>query len=304
MDLRRAWPAIGLVVLLVIDVVLVTWALWPPPPVSIPPTPAPTPSTTASASPSPAADAGDSPRPLTRLVVAAGKNAVWAVDVGTCAEPGAVHVSANRGKSWATRPAPGSVTRVRPDSASTAFAVGGDRRCDYAMWTTSDGGDGWNGPRSAAATWGRSPRDARVVQRPGSDPVRPCPGRSPVLDLVTVDSANAAALCGDGTLRETTDGGGSWSTALTRKGGAALALSSSGTGVVAWLDAGCAGVVVGVLTDGELGKGRCVDGVEPAAGEVAVAVAPSGVWLAAGDAVLRADAPDGDFTRVSDWPTG
>ncbi len=59
-----------------------------------------------------------------------------------------------------------------------------------------------------------------------------------------------------------------------------------------------------MLADGKLGKGRCVDGVEPSPGEVAVGIAPSGVWLTAGDAVLRADAPDAAFARVSDWPTG
>ena len=63
-------------------------------------------------------------------------------------------------------------------------------------------------------------------------------------------------------------------------------------------------MVVGALADGKLGTGSCVDGIEPAAGEVALAIAPSGVWLAAGDAVLRADAPDAAFTKVSDWPAG
>ena len=308
MDLRRAWPTLGLVVLLVLDLVLVLWALWP----SSPAAPARTPSRTATATPtatptasaSSGAAAAATPRPLTRLVVAVGRNAVWAVDVGTCAEPGAVHVSDDRGRTWASHSAPGSVTRVRPDAAGAAFVVGGTRRCQYRLWTTSVGGTSWNGPRSAAATWGRDPKDARVVQRPGGAPVRPCPGRGVVLDLAAVDASNATALCGDGTLRRTTDGGAGWSTSLTREGGAALALSSPATGVVVWVDGTCDGVVVGVLTDGALGAGRCVEGVAPAAGEVAVGIGPSGVWLTAGDAVLRADAADGAFTRVSDWPTG
>ncbi len=73
---------------------------------------------------------------------------------------------------------------------------------------------------------------------------------------------------------------------------------------MAWLDATCDGVVVGALADGKLGSGRCVEGVEPAPGEVAVGLAPSGVWLAAGDAVLRADAADAAFAKVSGWPKG
>ncbi|MFL6166739.1 MAG: hypothetical protein ACJ710_10670 [Ornithinibacter sp.] len=81
-------------------------------------------------------------------------------------------------------------------------------------------------------------------------------------------------------------------------------MSSARKGVVAWLDASCDGVVVGGLSDGELSAGSCVTGVEPAPGQVAVGIGPGGVWLAAGDAVLHADAADSTFTRVSGWPTG
>ena len=142
------------------------------------------------------------------------------------------------------------------------------------------------------------------MQRPGAAPVRPCPGRAPVLDLAAVDPSNATALCQDGTLRRTTDGGAGWSTIATRAGGAALALSSPAKGVVAWLDATCDGVVVGALADGKLSAGSCVKGVKATPGEVAVGIAPSGVWLAAGDAVLRADAADATFAKVSGWPKG
>ncbi|MFL6166738.1 MAG: hypothetical protein ACJ710_10665, partial [Ornithinibacter sp.] len=142
-----------------------------------------------------------------RLIVAAGGGAVWAADVGSCATPGAVHVSDDGGKAWTTSPAPGSVTRVQADGPSTAFVVGGTRRCNYRLWATTAGGVSWNGPRSGSATWGRSPKDDRVVQRPDAAPTRPCAGRSPVLDLAPVGSSTATVLCGDGTVRRTTDGG-------------------------------------------------------------------------------------------------
>ena len=312
MDLRRAWPTIGLAVLLVLDLVLVVWALWPSSPPSSSPVvtvtaaASPTPTTSPSGSPSPKAttDAAATPRPLARLVVPVGRNAVWAADAGTCAKPGRVHVSDDRAKTWTSNAADGSVTRIRPDGTTTGFVVGGTVRCELRLWATDDGGDSWNGPRSAAAAWGRSPKDPRVVHRPGGDPVTPCSGRSPVLDLVALDGSNATALCGDGRLRRTTDGGSDWSTGPTRDGGVALALSSASTGVVAWLDDPCDGVIVGVLADGKVGSGRCVEGVDPAPGQVALGVAPSGVWLTAGDAVLRADGPGDDFSRVSDWPSG
>lgn len=312
MDLRRTWPTIGLAVLLVLDLVLVVWALWPSSPtpaaadlaVTSTATASSTASPTSSSTPSSAVTSADvTPRPLTRLVVPVGRNAVWAADAGTCKAPGRVHVSDDRGKSWATHAAAGSVTRVRPDGASAAFVVGGTRTCQTRLWATSDAGDSWTGPRSAAAAWGRSPKDARLVHRPGGDPVTPCRGRSPVLDLVSVGASNATAQCGDGALRRTTDGGDDWATGPTVEGGVALALGSAGTGVVARLDAECDGVVVGVLADDEVGSDRCVEDLDPTPGKVALGLAPSGVWLAAGDAVLRATEPGAAFERVSDWPT-
>jgi hypothetical protein len=313
MHLPRAWPTIGLATLLALDLVLVVWAVWPTAPASasslvttaaVPSTVPSTPSPAADRSPAPTTDAVATPRPLTRLVVPVGKNVVWAADTGTCTAPGTVHVSDDRGGTWTTHRTDGSVTRIRPDGATAAFVVGATARCVTRMWTTSDAGGTWNGPRSAASAWGRSSRDPRLVHRPGGKAVTPCPGRSPVLDLVGVDRSNATALCGDGTLRRTADAGATWRAGPTREGGVALALSTAGTGVVAWLDADCDGVVVGVLAAGGLGRGRCVDGVDPAPGEVAVGVAPSGVWLTAGDAVLRADGPGAAFERVSAWPTG
>lgn len=311
MDLRRSWPTLGLVVLLVLDLVLVVWALWPSSrtAASTAPLVTATASLTPSSSASPSATASSAadpvrPSPLTRLVVPVGRSAVWAVDAGTCKAPGAVHVSDDGGKTWSSHPAAGSVTRVRPDGPSSAFVVGGTRTCQSRLWTTSDGGRTWNGPRSAAAAWGRSPKDARLVLRPSGAPVTPCPGRARVLDLVALNRFDASALCDDGTLRRTTNGGDAWSTGLTVRSGLALALSSPDTGVVASLARDCDGVVVGVLTTAGLGPSICVAGVRPAAGEVALGVASSGVWLTAGDAVLRAPGPGGAFTRVSGWPTG
>jgi hypothetical protein len=312
MDLRRSLPVIGLMLLLVLDLVLVVWALWPSPraasalpqvtvTASVPPSSSGRPSSGVTEGSKPDAYA---PRPLTRLVVPVGKDAVWTADVGTCAEPGTIHVSDDRGETWSTHTAEGSVTRLRPDGASSAFVVGGDRRCQTRLWSTSDGGDSWNGPRSAAAAWGRSPKDPRLVHRPGGDPTAPCPGRSPVLDLVGLDGVNATALCGDGSLRRTSNAGENWRTSVTHEGAVALALSSPGAGVVASVDGECAGVVVGLLADAEVGGERCIKGLEPSPGEVAIGVSSGGVWLAADGRLLRAAEPGGAFERVSDWPTG
>lgn len=324
LDRSRLVPMLGLGILLVVDLVLVVWALWP---TALPAnatgadavttaatagSPSDSGSATATASPSaspsvspPASPAAlFEPKPLTRLVVALGGQSVWAADAGTCDTPGTVHVSKDGGRTWSSNPTPGSLTRLRPANGSDAFGVGGGKGCDLRLWRTSDGGEQWSGAQSAASAWGRSASDVRRVHRPEAAPVTPCPKQESVLDLVGLGRYNAAVLCSGGELRTTADGGRSWRTAAERPGAVALALSGTGQGVVAAVDTDCEGVVVQRLSGGRLAADRCVGGVTPAPGEVALSLARDQVWLVAGDAVLRASSPDAAFTRVSDWPQG
>lgn len=328
MDRRRLLPAVGLGILLVVDLVLVVGALWPTSvttaptstdavaSVSAPASPSTaarstaSPSSTASATPSPTASPSTSatplpgPSPLTRLVVGLGDQAVWAADGGSCDAAGSVHVSTDGGRTWWSRKAPGSVTGLRPSTASVGFVVGGEDGCMLRLWRTANGGGRWSGAQSAASAWGRSAADASLVNRPEAAPVRPCPRQEPVVDLVALGRYTASVLCSGGALRSTSDGGRSWDTTVKRPGAVALSLSGTGQGAVAAVDPGCAGVVVQRLSGGRLGADRCVGGPTPAPGQVALSVTRGAVWLVAGDTVLRATAPDKTFERVSAWPTG
>ena len=312
MDRSRLLPVLGIGALLVVDLVLVVWALWPTsPPTATTPGSATagssagtTPSPGATPSPSPSPSAATTPKPLTRLLAAPGTQTVWAADAGSCESRGRVHVSRDGGKTWSTSTAPGSVTRLRPSDASNGFIVGGGEECELRLWRTANGGERWGAAQSAAAAWGRSAEDDRRVHRPSAAPVTPCPKQEPVLDLAVWGEYSAAVLCGEGALRATADGGRSWRTTLERPGAVAIAISGTGQGVVAEVDAGCDGVLVTRLSGDELREGQCVKGVTPEAGEVAISVSSGNVWLVAGDAVLRASAPDSEFTRLSDWPEG
>jgi hypothetical protein len=315
MDLSRRVTAPGLGILLVVDLVLVVWALWPTSvqgtatgadavtTASAAGSPSASGTATTTATPSASPLAMREPKPLSRLVAAVGGQSVWAADTGTCDTPGTVHVSKDGGRTWSTTVTPGSVVRLRPANGSDAFVVGGGKGCDLRLWRTSDAGEQWSGAQSAGSAWGRSASDVRRVHRPEAGPVTPCPKQDAVLDLVGLGRYNAAVLCSGGALRTTADGGRSWRTTVERPGAVALALSRVGQGVVAAVDTDCDGVVVQRLAGGRLADGRCVDGLTPAPGEVALSLVTGGVWLVAGDSVLRANSPDGTFAQISAWPS-
>ncbi len=307
------WGTIGLVALLAVDLVLVVAAVWPSsaPAVSAAgasaggstaPVESPQATATASAStsptPSPSPTAVDAV-PLTRLVASVGRQVAWVVDTGSCDQRGTVRVTTDGGASWTKHAAPGYVTRVRPSSASAAFTVGGGDGCSFVLWSTSDGGGSWSGPQSAQAAWGRSPTDPTLVERPGGDPVRACARGADVVDLTGSDRANAAVLCSDGRVRETSNGGGAWRTVVERDGALALSWGGGGSGVLAGTGDGCEGVLVVPVEAGTAGTPTCVEKLTPVAGEVAVSQGGGGLWLVAGDQVATASSPDGPWTVVA-----
>lgn len=321
MDSRRLLATLGLVAFVLLDVSLVAWALWPStaPAVSLPAwTPssavttsspaAPTSSAaslfpTPSATPSPSATRSPADEPATRQIAGVSADVVWAADQGTCEAPGTVHVSTDGGASWATRAAPGAVTRLRPSGPDSAFVVGGDAACDIRMWDTGDGGRSWSDPQSAAAAWGRDAVDPTLVHRPGAGPVTPCRSGALVLDLAGLRDGVASVVCGGGVLRSTADGGKTWTTTLSRPGLAAVSLAAPGRGVVAGIAPGCDGVTVIRFRDGKGGAATCAGTTRPRHGQVSVSVADGATWLVAGTSVLRAPG-GGDFEAVGTWPAG
>ena len=303
MDLRRALPAIGLVTLLALDLVLVVWALWPSgSPVSsasAKPSSSASSSSGPAASPSPSAsEAPTGPTPVSRVLAAVDARTAWLATTGTCEEPGGLQVTSNTGASWTASEIPGAVTRIRPSTKTASFVVGGSGKgCEMRLWTTGDGGKEWSDPASADAAWARDAGNERRVIRPGGDTVAPC-GRAVVLDLASLGRFTATALCGDGKVRTTGDGGDTWPTAFSAKGSLALALLPSGRGAIAARADGCDGVQVTALVGGSPADRRCVAGADATPGRVAVAVTDGAAWLVAGDAVYTASDPAGRWART------
>jgi hypothetical protein len=311
MDPRRTVALWGLLALLVLDVALIAWAVWPAPAVSggatqsqpIAPTPSDPPDVGKgdAETPSPTIPNGES-EPLRRLVAATSSTTAWLADAGSCGQAGQVHVTDSGGVDWTTEEAPGSVTRVRPSDASSAFVVGGDTDCESRVWYTADKGDTWSPPQSAADAWGRVVEEPQSVLRPGGDLVQPCP--ADVLDLVGLTGGRAAVLCADGNVRVTEDRGATWSTTIEREDTLAISFRELSDGAIVGIEDGCSGVAVSAVVGDDLGESTCVEDAEQAPGLVAISVADGAVWLVAGDDVFRATRLGGPFDRVATWPAG
>lgn len=307
MQSRKSFALVGLLALLVLDIVLIAWALWP----SAPHTNASSPTPLATSTPEPSDDGSGPtsptevpagpPVPLTRLIAAVTPDIAWVADAGACGRPGSVHVTTSRGEEWTAQETPGSVTRLRTTDGISGFVVGGDQDCAARVWYTGDAGETWSAPQSAAEAWGRDPGSARQIIRPGGEPVEPCEAGD-VVDLVGLSGGTAFALCADGTLRTTTDRGASWSTTDSRDGLLAISFAAPGEGAAVGLDNECTGVAVTPVTGGRLMQSTCVDQASYAPGHVAISVTDGGVWLVASDSVWRADRVDAPFEAVASWP--
>ena len=308
MDTRRTASALGLLALLVVDLALVAWAVWPAPapsataatPVGVTGTPtggSPSP-TGSSASPSPSPTAATVvPGPLTSFIVAASGTEAWAATSGSCGKPGTISATSDGGEKWATHPAPGTMTRLKPSTASQGFVIGGDDACRLRLWTTADAGGSWSDPGSAARGWARNPLKATEVHTPRDEMVSPC-GKAEVYDLSPEGGSRASVLCSGGLLRTTTDNGSTWADVLTRKGAVSLSGRSDGTGVVAVVDPDCAGTIVQPYSGTKLGTADCVPKAAPVSAGTSVSTSGRSVWLLVGDQVWRTTELGGTWTSA------
>ena len=301
MELRGALPGIGLAVLLVADAGLVAWALRTPPApaphrIATSATASPTSSPSPSASVTAAEKASAAAVPLTRLVGAVDADTAWVAVAGTCTKAGSVALTTNGGGTWSSNAAPGRVTRLRPDSATEALAVGGADGCALTFWETTSKGETWSEAPASAQAWARDPKDATKVRAPGESQVVPCPDKGKVVDLSPEGTTNATVLCEGGELRTTSDTGATWKTALTQSGAVALWTAETGNGVLLARADKCAGIQVRTLVDGKAKDVACVAKAPFAEGRAAVSVAEGGaVWLVAGSTVWTAPAAKGPW---------
>lgn len=298
---------IGLGVFLLADIVLVALALRPPsvdadvgagPPSTVRPsstapgttatstgpvTPTPSESASTSAAPKPSA-----PLPVQRMVVGLDANNAWRATMGSCESGGSlVQVTDDGGRTWSKGTSPAkALARIAPqlNGVGLVYAAGAD--CTLQEWVTRDDGATWTGPTPANNAWTRLLSDVTEVSTPSDANATPC-GTAAVLDLSRTTPEQAEALCANGKVVVTDDGGTSWADSGSAPG--AMALSNrleAGvlTSYAARLSSSCAGVqIVRVVQGRAASPVACVEtDAAPEPGQVGISAAPAAGWLVVG----------------------
>ncbi|GGN09346.1 hypothetical protein GCM10009721_41540 [Terrabacter tumescens] len=236
--------------------------------------------------------------PVSRLVSALDAATAWRATTGTCDRGGAtLELTTDGGQSWTKVRSPTrAVTRVQPLDSTRAFTIGAGADCTLKQYASRDAGQTWQAPTAVVGGWARRLDEPTQVLTPKESAATPC-GDGAVLDLSRTSASQAQALCADGSVVLTGDGGSTWTDSGDAPGAVALsnliADNSLKTYAVRVVSA-CKGVQLV-----EVAKGRTADVVACVAvpnvprGEVGLSVTESAGWIVAGNQTFRAR---GDLT--------
>lgn len=308
--MKRGVSTAGLVVFLLVDIVLVYLALRPPAtltstaapsvtrttplvPETVEPAETGAPQTTV---PTGTTTSGTldsigqlAPRPVRILLAALDREVAWRATVGSCATGGAtLSISVDGGTTWDDVEAPAdTIARVQPLDRQRGFIVGGVDSCAQDQFTTEDGGRTWAGPDALVGGWARRLDVRSEVTTPQSPAATPCGGDA-VIDLSRTSADQAEALCREGGVKVTDDGGVTWRDSGEAEGALAISNRLEGgvlaTYVVRAGVAGCGGLQVAKVTRGVgATEVACVDAAQGSAGNVAISVAAEAGWLVVGE---------------------
>lgn len=304
--MKKRWATIGLGAFLLIDVILVALALRPP---SVPESGTPLAGTTtrtssessgatSTATTTPAATSTTAatttkqagrPVPVQRLIVGIDADTAWRATAGTCKGGGAaIEVTTDGGKNWTKGKSPArAIARIQPLQIGSGFILAAGADCSLREWTTADNAATWTGPKVIDGGWARDLSQQSVVLTPGDPAAQPC-GAQLVLDLSRTSAEQAEALCADGKVKVTNDGGSSWGDSGTASGAVALTNRVEGSvlsSYAARLNAACAGVqIVKVVQGRSATPVACVQtAAAPEPGQVGISASARAGWLVVGD---------------------
>ncbi len=283
---------VALVGLLLVDVVLVVLAMRPPAAADTSQTrttaASVTPTTGGSPTTAPTTETPTGPGPLAATIAGLDATTAWRATVGSCADGGAdVEVSTDGGATWTAAKTPvGAIVRVQPLEKGRGFVIGAGPDCTPRQYSTTDSGKTWSTPEPVDGGWARKLDTPTEVLAPSQPKARAC-GDQVVFDLSRTSAEQAEALCADGSVKVTTDGGVSWGDSGTASG--ALAISNRiESGVLstyaAGIDPKCKGIqIVKVIKGRDAEPLGCVATTVPErTGSVSISVASGTGWLLIG----------------------
>ncbi|GAA1966094.1 hypothetical protein GCM10009817_02370 [Terrabacter lapilli] len=132
--------------------------------------------------------------------------------------------------------------------------------------------------------WSRVPggKQPGLLITPKLADARPC-GSASIIDFARVSAVQAVALCVDGRIVRSTDGGLRWTQYTTATGGMALSVredSGATSTYVARIADGCHGIEVSQAAEGSMTRVACVKApLQGAEGRISLSVVDTGGWL-------------------------
>jgi hypothetical protein len=297
---------IGLVAFLAVDVALVALALRPgrlpaePQPLATT-VPATTPASTGTGTGTPdpttsssAATVAPNTVPVALMVSALDARTAWRARSGSCTAGGsAVALTTDGGGTWTSVRSPArALARVQVLDRNRAFAVGAGTDCGLRQYATTDQGQTWQAPSGVQNGWSRHLDKPNEVLTPNDDHATPCDTQV-VVDLARTSSTQAEALCADGTVKLTSDGGSTWTDSGTAPGAVALGNLLRGSVLTTYavrIVGACDGLQVVRVTKGEApGVVACVPAAAPKRGQVGLSVTANGSWIVSGTETWLSD---------------
>lgn len=304
----RRWAIGGIITFVIVDLVLIGWAMSSVNATQSGPKSAPATSSAHTTTPRPTPAATATPQAAipnavapTRVLAALDDRVAWRATTGACpATPATLEHTSDGGATWKPSDAAGptgasTVLRVTVASSTEAAAITLDSsNCAPQYIRTYVSGDNWaTYSDQLMGSWYIEPATPTAVHSPNGDVTAPC---GAMVGLAVKDPSNAAVLCADHTVYRTTDAGKSWGKPLAVPGAVALGATASGYATAATDVSGCAGVAVSNFDEATGGptQAGCFATSVPQPGTVAVASGGSTLWLWAGDALVRSS--DGGST--------
>lgn len=251
-----------------------------------PPTTSSPPSTTTTTPPARSTEA--TAVPVARLVSALDAATAWRASTGACDRGGAtLEITSDGGQTWTKLRSPArAIARVQPLDATRVFTVGAGPDCTLKQYASSDAGLTWQAPTTISGGWARRLDEPTQVLAPKDSAARPC-GDGAVLDLSRTSASEAQALCADGSVVLTRDGGSTWTDSGDAPGAVALSNLLVGDRLTTYavrIVGACKGVQLVEVVRGRAADAvACVPVSDAQRGDVGLSVNERAGWIVAGD---------------------
>lgn len=297
---RRGWIYLAVVVFLVIDALLIAWALGGSSVDSphLPSRPIPT-FTPSQPSATPIPEAATVAIPSTRLLSALDDTSAWRATTGECpVAPATPELTTDAGNNWQATDATADVQVT----ALQSLHVVNDALVELVGLSAADctaqfvrsfvaGNDYSDYPVQLAGQWYVDPANRAVVHTPGGEVMAPC-ASVVALSVRTDVNGSAAVLCGDTQVFTTQDVAETWGKPVQFPGAVNLTVTTMGYVIATIGLPECAGVQLITLSDtapSPIPTG-CLPVTVPSEtlpGNVAVSEAAGTLWVWVGDEVKR-----------------